>query len=219
MRSDTTEGINPAYDEQSGYEENGYPPDWTARAKAIRRRDDYICQDCGTKSGYHTEYGGGVTLDVHHIQHLSDGGSNRGSNLTTLCIDCHNDRHDHDIREGREDYQPAPSVWDRLRQLVYSIIGGAVVLPIHGAGMYVLLTQSVGSSLWLAGLAYLVLLAIGVLLRPGQIAALYGLAGGIGVAIMQMVAVAEIATVSTRMLVLSLFVPALLAGAWWWRQR
>jgi hypothetical protein len=54
MSSATTE-INPAYDEQTGYEtaDDRYPPDWDARKDMIRKRDDYICQDCGFKSGYH----------------------------------------------------------------------------------------------------------------------------------------------------------------------
>lgn len=204
--------INPAYDEQSEYE-GRYPPDWDARKEAVKQRDSYTCQDCGVQAGE------GKVLDIHHIRHLSDGGPNRLSNLELLCIDCHNDRHDHDIREGREGYKPAPTVWTRLRQLLRSIIGGAVVLPVHSAGIYVLLTQSVGSTVWFAGAAYLVLVAVGLLVRPGQIAALYGLAGGIGLALMQIVTVTEIASVSARLLVLSAFVPALLALGWWWRQR
>jgi hypothetical protein len=58
------------------------------------------------------------------------------------------------------------------------------VLPIHGAGVALLLTQTVGSPLWLAGVAYLVVLAAGVLLRPRKIAALYGFAGIVGIALM-----------------------------------
>jgi hypothetical protein len=215
MSSADTDGINPAYDEQSGYDtsDNRYPPDWDARKEAIKRRDSYTCQDCGIEAGE------GKMLDVHHIQPLSNGGPNRLSNLELLCIDCHNDRHDHDIREGREAYKPAPTIWDRLRQLVRSVVGGAVVLPIHGAALYVLLTQSVGSTVWLVGAAYLMLVAIGLLLRPGPTAALYGLAGGLGVVIVEGASVTEIASVSTRLLVFTAFIPALLALAWWWQRR
>jgi hypothetical protein len=214
MKSANTDEINPAYDEQSGYE-GKYPPDWEARKEAIKQRDGLSCQDCGIGTGQ------GKQLHVHHITHLSDGGSNRESNLELLCVDCHNDRHDHDITEGLDDYRPAPSLGDRLRQLSRSVVGGAVVLPIHVAGIAVLLTQTVGTPLWLAGAGYLVALAVGMLLRPGKTAPAYGFAGVIGIAIMQIVplSVSESAPMHPRLPVLSAFVPALLAAIWWWRQR
>jgi hypothetical protein len=222
MSSATTE-INPAYDEQSGYDtaDDRYPPDWTPRAKAARKRDDYICQDCGFQSGYHAAEGKGATLDVHHITFLEDGGSNRLENLTTLCVECHNNRHDHDITDGR-DYTPKPpsGIGDRLRQLVRALFGGAVVLPVHGAAIAVLLTQP-GGDLLLAGAVYLVVLACGVVLRPGKTAAVYGCAGIVGFALMQIIplSVSESVPVQPRFLVLSAVVPALLAGTRWWSRR
>jgi hypothetical protein len=216
--------INPAYDEQRGYDtaDDRYPPDWKARAKAHRRRDDYICQDCGFQSGPYAAEGKGCTLDVHHITTLEDGGSNRPENLTTLCVECHNTRHDHDITVGR-DYtpKPAPSIVERLRQLGRALLGGTVVLPIHGAAFAVLLTQPGGDLLTLAGVTYLLVLAFGVLRRPGNTAALYGFAGLVGIALMQIVplSVSESAPVSPRPLVLSAFAPALLAGIRWWSRR
>ncbi len=201
-------GINPAYDEQDGYE-GRYPPDWEARKEAIKRRDHYTCQDYGIEAGE------GKMQDVHHITHLSDDGSNRLDNLELLCIDCHNDRHDHDIREGRDGYEPEPGLWERLQQFVYSVVGGIVTLPIHGAGIYVLLTQSVGSPLWLVGLGYLLVLTAGIVLRPVQIAALYTVAGTAGLAIMQGVSIDQIGGESASALLVSAWLPAILAAAWW----
>lgn len=205
-------GINPAYDEQAGYG-GRYPPDWDARKETIKRRDHYTCQDCGIEAGE------GKMQDVHHITHLSDGGSNRLENLELLCIDCHNDRHDHDIREGRDGYEPEPGLWDRLRQAVFAIVGGVVVLPIHGAGIYALLTQAVGSPLWLAGSGYLLILAVALFLRPRSIAALYTVAGATDVAIIDQGMLTEIGGVSTSLLVFTAWVPAVLAVGWWWIQR
>lgn len=212
MSSAKTGGINPAYDDQDGYDDR-YPPDWEARKDAIKRRDNYTCQDCGIEAGE------GTMQDVHHITHLSDGGSNRLDNLELLCIDCHNDRHEHDITEGRDGYEPAPGVWERLRQLVRYCVGSVGMLLLHAAALFVLLTESVGTPLWYAGGGYVGLLVVALVLRPRLIAALYGLAGGIGVVFMQVASVSEIATVSTSTLVLTAFVPAVLAGAWWWDQR
>jgi hypothetical protein len=223
MKSAVTE-INPAYDEQSGYDtsDDRYPPDWKARATAHRRRDDYICQDCGFQSGPYAAEGKGCTLDVHHIISLKDGGSNRPANLATLCVECHNNRHEHDITEGR-DYtpKPAPSIVERLRQLSRALLGGTVVLPVHGAALAVLLTQPGGDPLTLAGVTYLLVLAFGVLRRPGKTAALYGFAGIIGLALLQIVplSVSASAPVQPRYLVVSAFVPALLAGTRWWSRR
>jgi hypothetical protein len=220
--------INPAYDEQSGYDttDDRYPPDWEVRKPEILKRDDYICQDCGFQSGPYAVEGKGCTLDVHHITFLSAGGSNRPENLTTLCVECHNNRHDHDITVGR-DYTPKPTArpstgfGDRLRQLGRALVGGAVVLPIHGAALALLLTQTIGTPVWFAGAAYLLVLAVGVLRRPRKTAALYGCAGIVGLALMQIVplSVSESAPVHPRLLVLSAFIPAVLALAWWWHQR
>jgi hypothetical protein len=223
MSSATTE-INPAYDEQSGYDttDDRYPPDWGARKKAARKRDDYICQDCGFKSGYHAAEGKGCTLDVHHSTFLSEGGSNRADNLTTLCVECHNNRHDHDITDGR-DYTPKPpsGIGDRFRQLVRALLGGIVVLLIHSAAIAVLLTPSVGDVLLLAGVVYLIVLLFGVELRPGTTGALYGCAGIVGLTLLQIVplSVSESAPVHPRFIVLSALVPAVLAGIRWRSRR
>ncbi|MFC6965220.1 HNH endonuclease [Halocatena marina] len=209
-----TEKINSTYDEQGSYD-GRYPPDWEARKKAVHRNNDYTCQDCGIKAD------DGKMLNVHHIKHLSDGGSNRLSNLTTLCIDCHNNRHDHDIRRDRDGYSSMTSIWDlfkRFVQLFKSVVGGLFILVIHE---YVIIgvTQPIGSTSWLIGGGYLVLLAVGILLCPDKIAVLYTTAGVIGVVVLPYAPARGINGVSTGVVFLSPFVPALLAGMWWHQRR
>lgn len=203
MRSADIDEINPIFDEQGTYS-GKHPPDWEIRKKAVHRNNDYTCQDCGAEAAQ------GKQLHVHHIRHLSNGGSNCLSNLTTLCVECHNKQHVHDITEELDD--PDFSVVDRFRQFVRSVISGVVVLPIHGAAIAVLLAGSVGSLVWFAGVGYLAVLAVGLWLWPVKTAVVYGFAGAVGVVVTQMVAVSE------SVLVLSAFFPALLALAWW-RQR
>ena len=48
----------------------------------VRWRDGYTCQNCGA-------HGEGVRLEVHHIRHRMEGGSDRPDNLVTLCHGCH----------------------------------------------------------------------------------------------------------------------------------
>jgi len=75
------------------------PPDWEARRKMVYRHDNWTCQACGRQSGPHAG-DEGVRLHAHHIVPLSKGGSNRLSNLETLCEPCHQTQHDHDIFTG-----------------------------------------------------------------------------------------------------------------------
>lgn len=71
---------------------NSRPSDWNTRRKKILEKDGYTCQNCNYS---------GTDLEVHHIVALEDGGSNRLSNLTTLCYDCH--------RAIHEDRKSAPT--------------------------------------------------------------------------------------------------------------
>ncbi|OYR38693.1 HNH endonuclease [Halorubrum sp. Hd13] len=59
-----------------------------SRIKRVREEDNYTCQNCQRSS-----YTDNVELHVHHIVPLKDGGSNKKSNLTTLCKECHNAIH------------------------------------------------------------------------------------------------------------------------------
>jgi 5-methylcytosine-specific restriction protein A len=60
-------------------------------------RDNFICMDCGQHLAYKNEHGmyipSDTGLEVHHIELVSNGGSDHQSNLITLCKNCHKDRH------------------------------------------------------------------------------------------------------------------------------
>ena len=60
-------------------------------------RDNFTCRDCGQFLAYKNEHGmfipSGTGLEIHHIALVSQGGSDHQSNLITLCISCHKDRH------------------------------------------------------------------------------------------------------------------------------
>lgn len=64
----------------------------------VRWRDGYSCQNCGAR-------GADVRLEVHHIRHRMDGGSDRPDNLVTLCHECHRRHHE----EGMSLQVKAPS--------------------------------------------------------------------------------------------------------------
>lgn len=52
----------------------------------VRWRDGNVCQQCNGKSG-------DKKLEVHHIAHKKDGGSDRPNNLICLCHICHKEYH------------------------------------------------------------------------------------------------------------------------------
>lgn len=64
---------------------NNRPSDWSSRRKKVLERDGYKCANCGEPDNRN--------LEVHHIVPLKDGGSNKLSNLKTLCLDCHSAIH------------------------------------------------------------------------------------------------------------------------------
>lgn len=65
---------------------NDYPDDWDRRRYAVLSRDAHRCRNCGQT---------GRPLHVHHVVPLSSGGSNRMTNLHTLCDRCHARLHPH----------------------------------------------------------------------------------------------------------------------------
>ena len=69
--------------------QDGYPSDWNSRRKEVYRRDDYLCQNCGSKGGSDGE----AELHAHHIVPKSRGGTHELSNLQTVCSRCHNAIH------------------------------------------------------------------------------------------------------------------------------
>lgn len=69
-----------------------YGPNWNNITKRIRKRDDYMCQDCKiTQREYLDMFD--MKLDVHHkrpvteFKHIHQ--ANRDENLVTLCRRCH----------------------------------------------------------------------------------------------------------------------------------
>jgi len=54
------------------------------------KRDDYTCQECGSKN----------KLECHHIKPIALGGTNELSNLITLCHDCHSKAHPTELRKS-----------------------------------------------------------------------------------------------------------------------
>lgn len=64
------------------YDKGRYPSNWDSLRRAAYTRDSYTCQNCGAK-------GTNVSLHAHHIVPLSRKGTNKISNLVTLCDQCH----------------------------------------------------------------------------------------------------------------------------------
>ena len=57
----------------------------------VKWRDGYRCRQCNGKSGDNK-------LEIHHIQHREDGGSDRPDNLVCLCHTCHDNHHNHGLK-------------------------------------------------------------------------------------------------------------------------
>lgn len=191
---DDTE-VDPAYHDQTGYD-GVYPPDWEARKTATHRQNDYMCQICGVKHGPHA-YEDSTDLVVHHVVRLADGGSNRLSNLTTLCVDCHNDQHEDDITQRREDsrktrrtshdqrsqrshtdheYRDLRSSW-LVRSIKYGA-GALICLGFHVALLDALEGYNSLTPVWLLYIGYVLVLLWALLARTRHVVILYGLAGG-----------------------------------------
>lgn len=62
---------------------------WPTRRVEVLERDDYTCQSCGESVGRNTDR----FANVHHINPKSEGGSDKKSNLITLCGICHSKEH------------------------------------------------------------------------------------------------------------------------------
>lgn len=71
--------------------------DWFKIRERILERDEGRCQNCRENSN----------LAVHHVVPLENGGTNRFSNLITLCRPCH--REAHGQRFGVKDYEQLES--------------------------------------------------------------------------------------------------------------
>jgi len=59
---------------------------WMPLKQYVYQRDKGICQYCDIQFEYKSTH-------CHHVLELSEGGTNHPTNLKTLCIPCHKDRH------------------------------------------------------------------------------------------------------------------------------
>lgn len=67
----------------------------------ILRRDNFACRVCGEFHAAKNEHGIYIPasdgqLAVHHIQYVSNGGTDHPDNLLTVCKRCHKQIHAHD---------------------------------------------------------------------------------------------------------------------------
>lgn len=122
--------VNRRWDDPSSHK-GKYPPDWSARRKAVYKRDNWTCQSCGHMSGPHAG-DEGRSLHSHHVISLSKGGSHKFSNLETLCGVCHNNQHHHDIfASDSRGSTLSQFVDDMMRALA---VGGLLLLAIAAYG-------------------------------------------------------------------------------------
>jgi hypothetical protein len=72
---------------------DNYPVDWEARSAWILKADRMQCALCGIEAWSKPA----LILQVHHIIHKSRGGTHDRRNLVTLCFECHQKQHDHQL--------------------------------------------------------------------------------------------------------------------------
>lgn len=120
------------WDDPSAHE-GDYPPDWDVRRRAVYERDDWTCTRCGYQSGPHAG-DEALPLHAHHSVPRAAGGSNRLSNLTTLCEDCHADVHGRDGFDSDRRRASPPGTGKGLRLRTRLLIG--VCTPIIGGIVY-----------------------------------------------------------------------------------
>lgn len=65
---------------------------WAALCAAVDRRDHYRCRACGVRV-VRTMTVVENRLERHHVKPISLGGLDKTSNVATLCLRCHEDRH------------------------------------------------------------------------------------------------------------------------------
>ena len=71
----------------SNYSQLLRDPRWQRKRLEILKRDNWACQGCGDTTN---------TLHVHHLRYLVGFSpwEYDGADLLTLCIDCHDERHE-----------------------------------------------------------------------------------------------------------------------------
>ncbi len=59
---------------------------WVMLKQHIYQRDQGLCQYCNDQVEYKSSH-------CHHVLELSAGGTNHPTNLKTVCVPCHKERH------------------------------------------------------------------------------------------------------------------------------
>ncbi|OTF07708.1 HNH endonuclease [Halorubrum sp. SD612] len=120
---------------------SSYPDDWDERRRKVYSRDNYTCQQCGARGGS----SGDTELHAHHLTPRSEGGSDSLDNLQTLCVNCHNSQHKHDITRDTTQNDQQDTVNNHLSRVlsfercrvdtIWPEIGGKDVLRgVYGIG-------------------------------------------------------------------------------------
>lgn len=217
MRAGPPDEIDSKWNDPTTYD-GSYPPDWDARRKTVYRRDDWTCTECGRKSGPHTEHKG-IPLHAHHEHPLSQGGSNHLSNLTALCESCHNQEHDHDITTSLDRRTRMDRVRAWFRRLGRYLLAAVVCLVVH-LGIAMVLSGSVASIdlieryRWLLTAGYGVFLLSLIYSRPRAISIIFGLGGGLSVALVYVLPSIPNSLTNFAAFVGLFWLPAALAGGW-----
>lgn len=90
-----------------------YPPDWDRRRNQVIERDGEQCNECGNRHHLH----------MHHITPLSQGGSNKVSNLILLCENCHSE--EHNGRDFSGEFNKTETAFSkRVAEIRYAIDNG-----------------------------------------------------------------------------------------------
>lgn len=79
---------------------NNYPDNWDVIRRQVYQRDRYKCGNCHSEGGPF----GDTEVQAHHIVPKKEGGSDKFTNLRTLCADCHARVHpdNEELQECRE---------------------------------------------------------------------------------------------------------------------
>lgn len=95
-----------------------YPPNWNELRKSVLERHLHRCVNCHT-------FGGGGTLEVHHIVPVRYAGSHRESNLVPLCSQCHMAAHGREMAPrirwycngelSQDEFQAHVTLWKEMR--------------------------------------------------------------------------------------------------------
>lgn len=107
--------------------------EWFEIRGEVLERDDEECQNCGERSN----------LVIHHIVPIENGGTNRLSNLVTLCRKCH--RKSHGQKYGTEQNQTTKTSRNRYLEIeeVRNLIG-TTKHPLYQATLGLLVKTGIG---------------------------------------------------------------------------